>query len=352
MNEKASAKISSLHLLRWYPNLDDPQLGIFVKKHIASISNFSSVQAIYVSPVASPVLKGFVVEKEVVNEDLEVTKVFYNSMNFGFAPLNALVNLWLYLVAFEKAYRSLKTKKFDLIHVHVPLRTAFIGWWLAKMKGTRIVITEHWTGYESGDFDNKPGFRKALFRFVFKRMDAIHVVSEALKKSMMSKGIGSENQYVVIGNVVEKKALAHTERKENEPFKIVTIADLSDKVKNVTGTLMALEVLFKKRQDFVFHLIGDAVPTKQLILDAAKEKSFFDAHFVYHGRLENSGVLEFLSGADMLVINSNFETFSVVCGEAIMSGVPVITTKCGGIRELGRCKFWNRYREKQSGPTR
>ena len=40
--------------------------------------------------------------------------------------------------------------------------------------------------------------------------------------------------------------------------------------------------------------------------------------------------IEFYASIDFLIINSNFETFSVVTAEALASGKPVIASRCGG----------------------
>ena len=37
-----------------------------------------------------------------------------------------------------------------------------------------------------------------------------------------------------------------------------------------------------------------------------------------------------MAGTGTVIINSNYETFSVVTGEALASGKPVIATRCGG----------------------
>ncbi len=48
------------------------------------------------------------------------------------------------------------------------------------------------------------------------------------------------------------------------------------------------------------------------------------------GRLPNVEVLRIMAQAGFVVINSNVETFSVVTGEALALGKPVIATRCGG----------------------
>mgnify|MGYP003310124560 FL=1 len=37
-----------------------------------------------------------------------------------------------------------------------------------------------------------------------------------------------------------------------------------------------------------------------------------------------------LSQSHVLIVNSHFETFSIICAEALLCGIPVISTKCGG----------------------
>lgn len=45
-------------------------------------------------------------------------------------------------------------------------------------------------------------------------------------------------------------------------------------------------------------------------------------------------VAGFFCECDFFVLNSNFETFSVVTAEALAYGKPVIATRCGGPEEF------------------
>jgi len=60
----------------------------------------------------------------------------------------------------------------------------------------------------------------------------------------------------------------------------------------------------------------------------AKDMDILNKYVFFHGLLSNEKVKEFLINADFLVMNSNYETFSVVSIEAISCGIPVIITKC------------------------
>jgi len=54
------------------------------------------------------------------------------------------------------------------------------------------------------------------------------------------------------------------------------------------------------------------------------------SHVQFLGRLPNMLVLDHMASAFAVLVNSRVETFSVVTGEALAQGKPVIATRCGG----------------------
>jgi glycosyltransferase involved in cell wall biosynthesis len=54
----------------------------------------------------------------------------------------------------------------------------------------------------------------------------------------------------------------------------------------------------------------------------------------WHGRVPNSTVLARMAEAQAVIVNSRVETFSVVTGEALALGRPVIATRCGGPEQM------------------
>jgi len=59
-----------------------------------------------------------------------------------------------------------------------------------------------------------------------------------------------------------------------------------------------------------------------------------DKFIFFQGRRNNEYVYDFIKQTDFVVINSNYETFSVVAAEALANGKPIITTICGGPEEF------------------
>lgn len=52
------------------------------------------------------------------------------------------------------------------------------------------------------------------------------------------------------------------------------------------------------------------------------------------GQKDKLEILDYLQNADVFILSSLKETFSVVCIEAMSQGVPVIATSCGGPEEF------------------
>ncbi len=53
-------------------------------------------------------------------------------------------------------------------------------------------------------------------------------------------------------------------------------------------------------------------------------------NITFTGFVSNENIPEFYKSSDAFILNSNFETFSIVTAEALANGLPVIITKCRG----------------------
>ncbi len=153
----------------------------------------------------------------------------------------------------------------------------------------------------------------------------IFVVGSSLKKSLIEKGVTQDIS--IVSNVIENKSIKVA---FNEVFTFGVIADLVDEVKNISGIIAAYN-------DFrILHplllsqliIIGDG-ECKGDLENQINLLGLFD-HVRFFGRKSNQEVLEILPTIDTVIVNSYFETYSMVTAEALLSGVPVISTRCGG----------------------
>ena len=108
----------------------------------------------------------------------------------------------------------------------------------------------------------------------------------------------------------------------------MVIADLVDRTKNVSGVIQALALARQEEPGMRLTIIGDG-PDRSMLQELVAQHGL-KGSVIFLGRLPNSGVLEQIAHAGAVIINSNVETFSVVTGEALAQGKPVIATRCGG----------------------
>jgi glycosyltransferase involved in cell wall biosynthesis len=304
-------RLKVLHITKWFPNPDDPQLGIFVAKHIQSVSQECDIHVLHLCPRS--VEKTEVEQIEV--EGLPTTRISYpkeKSIFYKMCYLNSAISKTI-----EEIKKSFGNP--DLIHAHLLAQPSLIA--RKHFAKTPIVVSEHWTGFVNGYFEKLPSFKRNIFRKSANRAHAVTVPSIGLKQAMTDHHFVANLQ--IVANVIEtSSAEAHL---PDDRLEILTVADMHDHNKNISGSL---EAFTKVEWPFRFRIIGDGEDLAKLKLQAAK-LNLVD-RVVFEGRKTNPEVLEALSSCHCLLVNSRHETFSMVTAEALAAGVPVIATRCGG----------------------
>jgi glycosyltransferase involved in cell wall biosynthesis len=301
-----------LHITTWYPNELDPQLGIFIQKHICEGHDFAENVVIVV--IASEELrepKFRLKETNGVKEIIGYYPVRKGKKWSNFKNYNHI------LTKIFQHFLSLEFKP-DFVHCHVADKSLKIA---NKFFGdTPTLLTEHWSGYLDGRYDAlSSGQKKARLKLVNKCIQ-VTCVSEHLKTSLVASGITVPIS--VIPNIITNYSLKD---RLNPQMKFLVVADLVDSVKNISGIIHSFIAFNKENSDSTLTIIGDGVDRKMLGKLAENNDNI-----KFEGRYNNKEVLKALPQFDCLIVNSNFETFSMVTAEAILSGVPVISSKCGG----------------------
>ena len=99
------------------------------------------------------------------------------------------------------------------------------------------------------------------------------------------------------------------------------------------GLLRAAKALADQRQDWQLVLVGTGVDYKE-VRAYADELKFPEGLLRWTGELAPRQVAEELAQADVFVLPSNYENAPVVISESLAEGVPVISTRAGGIPEM------------------
>ncbi|MFB6317483.1 glycosyltransferase [Saccharicrinis sp. FJH54] len=310
-----------LHIPRWFPGLNSPQGGIFIFKHIAASINFRHS----VINVNSSRGKNIPVNTVLIGQtDLITTySYFYNSRN-------KVWSLFLYVRGVYKCYKEVlkQQSKPDVIHAHVLLRTYVVAYFIHLLLKKPYIITEHWSGYHYGLFWKKSLFYRFLLRFTMKRAGRILVVSNRLKRDILDCVSVEQEQLEIIPNVAEAIIKKH-QSKADGPVRIVSVADLKDGIKRVSSVIEIIREL--NLENVEYHIIGDGPDMENLQVLAG---SMLNRSVYFYGELSNDQVLSKLSEFDFLIQNSLYETFGLVPLEALLAGLPVISTITGCPEEI------------------
>lgn len=317
-----------LHLPKWYPTIKDEQFGVFTQKHIKSSLPYCKNVVAILSPAEDPG-QHYHHEKR-SNPDIEEYVIFYpRSRSKGI--FGRVFQARLYLKAFCKLWKILQMEhgRPDLIHAHVLLNPALLALLVKIFKGIPYVITEHWTGYASGAYDEKSSLYRYLCRLCVRKSSGLSVVSSLLATTMLDKGLKNPNT-LVIPNVIDVfPPLTLPKANHHNKAVILTVADLTDRNKNISGCLKAMKSLQDLGFAFEYHIIGGG-HDEAMLMALVNELGLSEDSVRFHGRQSNQYVLDFIPHCDFILVNSRVETFSVVAAEALASGKPVIVTKCGG----------------------
>jgi len=328
MSQSKYNQIKVLHLPKWYPDKFNPTFGLFIQKHIYATTEQTSSSVIYVCPDPKAKEK-YIIEISTNKKCLEL-RVYYSIKNLD-GISGKILKLWRYWRANKIAYRKLvkENRKPDICHVHVLNRPALLALFLKISAGIPYIVSEHWSGY----FKESPGFRNPFKRkitnLLIKASAKVTTVSNYLKESMLNQGL--INNYEVINNIIEVDSEHKSYKKTSKQIKIVCLARLENKVKNISDIIDALAALKEEGLDFHLDLIGVGKDKDFLKNQAIKKR--ISKHIYFHGKILNDKAKDVMAKANFLILNSHYETFGVAPLEALSVGVPIIVTDCGGPSE-------------------
>jgi len=307
-----------LILPRWYPNIQDIQLGIFIKEHACLMADKYDISVINVQ-LNNEINTNFKIEVNSENGVKEIT-VYFKALGL----FKKWVHFFRYQKAQKKGFGYLK-QPVDLCHVHVPIRPAFLALKLKRKVSIPFIVTEHWSGHLNGLFKAKSPLYKAFYNYVLKKAGKITTVSEILSQKFKDNtGFDS----TVIPNYIQRDLSTLPEHELQDFIHVITVSDLYDPTKNLTGLIYGFSEALSKQDNLRLTIIGGG-PDQNKLEDLVNQLKL-ESYITFTGRLNHQDVLKALKKCDFYLCNSNFETFGMTVAEALYAGKPVISTKCGG----------------------
>ena len=322
-----------LFLASWYPNKEHPVSGIFVKRHALAASQYCNVAVLHVHLGSSE--SSIDVSEENGILEVKVYRKLSTNPNRVIREISNQAAQYLgYLRCALKGYEIID-KNFGKAGSGALQRHTLFWIFCLILK----VDKRHSLCYNRSLGRIPQGRRhiwqeifswKVLVRSIGKNAMAITTVSGKLRDAMLACGI--INRYFVIPNVVDVAEMKSNQKKRRIK-QILHVSLLKDDIKNVSGIIKAVKELSMKRKDFELHIIGSG-NDKEKLEGLAREYSLLNEMIFFEGMVDVNEVSKFFYASDFFVLNSNFETFSVVTAEALACGKPVIATRCGGPEEF------------------
>ncbi len=310
-------RLSILFTSGWYPSKAHTTVGNFVQRHAEAVATLCDVWVMYVASM--PQWEGPPKIEEHCEKNVN-TVIVYCRPGF-FAKRKAFI---------KGAYHLIRSKNihFDAVHHNVLWPHGWQPRWLLSKFNLPFIVTEHWTGYDPINASKRHPLLLWMSRFGARKASFLCPVTLDLQQKMIDFGI--HGNYQVIPNVVDT-SLFSLANPNSACVRFLHVSSLIDGHKNISGILRA----WKK--------ISDQVPTVYLTLGGdgpvehwkqqASNLGIRAGSIDFFGEISWEGVARKMEESHALLLFSNYENLPCVIVEALACGLPVISTRVGGISE-------------------
>lgn len=235
-------------------------------------------------------------------------------------------------ISFINLFLLIKKRKFDIVHCHSS-KAGFLGRFASKIadKSIKTVYTSHSMPY------NLKSYYSILEKLASLATDKIIAVAESEKKEIISKGIIKESRIVAInaGIDINSRSIVgkgYIRNILNIPvdYKIIISVGRLSYQKDPLTFFYAANVVQKQHPKCYFIWIGDGELRKEV-------DSYISSNNPGKNRIIlgwRTDVNDLLSGADVFVLTSIYESFGYVTCEALLNGVPAIGTNVTGTKDI------------------
>jgi len=320
-----------MHILllpSWYPKTPKDVGGVFFRDQALALHNYGHKVGVIAPSLRSlRTLGKSTAESAVLEYENDKGIQTYRKEVFALLPRLPYGTYWL----FKRAARALLTRyiiengKPDILHAHAAIFGGAAGAELAEEFEIPLVLTEHSSGFARGIYTT---WQLKLAETAIGRASSCLAVSPSLGSLLTEKFPRSAGKWTWIPNVVADRFSAPTESlKKERPVRFLNLALMSEN-KGQRDLLEAFVKLDSSGVHVELWLAGDGPIRAEL--KALAESSGVLERVKFLGLVEPDNVPGLLGEVDVMVVSSHYETFGVVAAEALMAGLPVVATRCGG----------------------
>ncbi len=328
MKEGSQSSIKCiLHFVTWFPSSEQDVHGIFTRRHIELLATDVSVKHIVVQKLQEPVsvfthlkaLAGWFPQKKI------------GTLNVLYLPQeSALYKKWFWRFKdfFEQQQLKQLIRKYNpaLLHLHVVYGFGREAVWMKKKRNIPFIVSEHMGPFPfkwipNVDIDVIEPMRKA---------ERIIAVSHA-QAYQITEVVGVKPD--IISNVVNSKDFKYRENQAAAHLQIV-LTGIYDSIKGADYLLEVMPLFLKHYPTAVLHLVGGAPTERMTALQLLVAKEGISSSVVFHGSLTAKELNTLFAQCSFYVCASEWESFGLTMLEALFTGLPVLSTDCGGVHEF------------------
>jgi glycosyltransferase involved in cell wall biosynthesis len=316
-NAMSHKRLTILFTSAWYPSKAHTTLGNFVQRHAEAVATLCDVWVLYVASM--PQWQGPPRIEEQREKNVNAVIVYCKSGFF--AKRKAFIKGVFHLM------RS-KNIQIDVVHHNVLWPQGWQPRWLQSKFNLPYIVTEHWTGYDPVNAGKRHSLLAWMSKFGSRKASFLCPVTLDLQQKMIDFGI--HGNYRVVPNVVDTR-LFSLANPDNNQVRFLHVSSLVDGHKNISGILRVWKKISDRNPNLHLTLGGDGPVEhwKQHAASLGIRASSID----FFGEISWEGVARKMESSHALLLFSNYENLPCVIVEALACGLPVISTRVGGISE-------------------
>lgn len=322
--------INALWLASWYPGRLDPFNGDFVERHALAVSSHVKLTVLVIVKDQSLKANKVSIEKT-THHNLTVYRVYYGTANMPFW-IESVWSVKTYFKLQKQLYRQIEkeTGRPDIIHVQVAMKAGMLALYLKKKYRIPFVVTEHWTGYypKSNFSIYKSNFiYRSINKAVLRKADLFLPVSKDLGETVNK--YFTPVKYSVVPNVVDV-GLFFYQLSGPEKFRFIHPSYMNYQ-KNPEGILKACLQLKSEGYDFELLMVGNE---EKGLIRLASQTGLLNNYVFFKPVVPYADIAMEMQQSSALLMFSRFENLPCIILEALCCGLPVISSRVGGVPEV------------------
>ena len=311
-----------LHLVHWYPYKQDPLSGSWIAAHIASMSSQATQCVYHVEAKKGPWHFSCTRYPQYVAYRCQIPIAIARIHEW----MSMILVYWVLLL-------RVSIRHYDCLNIHIAYPNALYIHALypyLRSRGCKVVFTEHWSAYRSRFGIKNPKKTQRIQR-IFHQGIPLITVSASLSNDIQSFAATRCPSFVV-PNVVNTRQFCYDASVARVPYRMFALSRWK-RPKQMGVLIAAWRLLRLRLPEATLSIAGFGPQWDELQYDAQHARQAIDGLSLL-GLLSPDRAAHEMQSATLFVHASDYETFSVVCAEALCCGTPVLASNRGGIPEF------------------